>query len=38
MGGNLPGSLKLDSVYKKGSKGKLMTLTEVFFFYLGIPR
>jgi hypothetical protein len=29
--------LKFDSPSKKGSKEKLMTLTEVFSFYLGSP-
>jgi hypothetical protein len=35
--GILPGSWKLDSPFKKGSKGKLIILTGVFSFYLGIP-
>jgi hypothetical protein len=38
QGDILPGSWKLDSPSKKGSKGKLIILTEVFSFYLGIPR
>jgi hypothetical protein len=38
QGGILPGSLKLDSLPKKESKGTLINLTEVFSFYLGVPR
>jgi hypothetical protein len=34
----LPGSWKLYSTSKKGSKEKLIILTEVFSFYLGVPR
>jgi hypothetical protein len=34
----LPRSWKLDSPSTKGSKGKLIILTEVFYFYLGVPR
>jgi membrane-associated PAP2 superfamily phosphatase len=34
----LPGSWKLDSPSKKGSKRKLITLTDIFSCYLGVPR
>jgi hypothetical protein len=37
QGGILLGSWKLDSPSKKGSKGKLITLREVFSFYPGVP-
>jgi hypothetical protein len=38
QGAILPGSWNLDIPSKKGSKGKLILLTGVFSFYLGISR